>query len=42
MKKTNWDKYEFRCSQLHKIMTGTINLSEDLLFANMHYTNCCA
>ena len=29
MKKTNWDKYEFRCSQLHKIMTGTINLSED-------------
>ena len=29
MKKTNWNKYEFRCSQLHKIMTGTIPQKEN-------------
>lgn len=29
MKKTNWNEYEFRCSQLYKIMTGTINSTVD-------------
>tara|TARA_R110000796_G_C14555326_1_gene434293 strand:- start:2122 stop:3081 length:960 start_codon:yes stop_codon:yes gene_type:complete len=29
MKKTNWNEYEFRCSQIYKIMTGSITFPEN-------------
>ena len=31
MNKINWNTHRFRCSQLHKLLTGTIGLPEGAL-----------